>query len=352
MEEHLFGTVLVVGGSGFLGSYIVQRLLSGNQVSHIAVTSRNPTSLDDSRVTCYTVDIGNREAVQTLFATLKPQVVIHVAAPTPRAPAKAHISASVTGTQNLLHAAKECLETKAFVFAGSNSAYRPVDFYDPFTPITEDECELWDNKTYNNSYGKTKALAEKAVLAANSSELKTAVMRLPLVYGAKGDPHFFHSLMDGVRKGQHKTQVGPNKRIWEYVYVESAAEAHILAAKALVSGTPGADGQAYFITDDNPMLFFDFHRKCCAAGGYPVAKDEIKVVPFWVVKTFVSITDWMYWIFTLGTKRPAVTREDISILEVGFCWNIEKARRLLGYRPVLEQDEAVRICMEWWTKNA
>jgi sterol-4alpha-carboxylate 3-dehydrogenase (decarboxylating) len=352
MEEHPLGTVLVVGGSGFLGSYIVQRLLSGNQVSHIAVTSRNPTSLDDSRVTCHTVDISNQETVQKLFATLRPQVVIHVAAPAPRAPAKAHTATSVTGTQNLLQAAKECSETKAFVFAGSNSAYRPVVFHDPFTPMTEDECQLWDDKTYNNSYSKTKAFAEKAVLAANSPELKTAVMRLPLVYGAKGDPHYFRSLMDGIRKGQHNTQIGPNELVWEYTYVESAAEAHILAAKALVSGTPGADGQAYFITDDNPMLFFDFRRKCCAAGGYPVAKDEIKSVPFWVVKTFVSITDWVYWVFTLGTKRPGITREDVDILESGFCWNIEKAKGLLGYRPVLEQDEAVRVCMEWWTKNA
>jgi sterol-4alpha-carboxylate 3-dehydrogenase (decarboxylating) len=350
MAEPLFGTVLVVGGSGFLGSYIVQRLLSKNQASHIAITSRNPTSLDDSRVTCHAIDISNREDVQALFTTLKPQVVIHVAAPTPRAPTKAHNCASVTGTQNLLKAAKECPETKAFVFASSNSAYRPVMSTEPFTPIKEDECQLWDDNIYNNVYGKTKAFAEKAVLEANSPELKTAAMRLPLIYGAKGDRYFFQPLVDGIRKGQHNIQVGPDERVWEYTYVESAAEAHILAAKALVNDVAGADGQAYFITDDNPMLFFDFHRKCCAAGGYPVAKEEIKIVPFWVVKMFASVTDWMYRILTLGTKRAGVTREDIDMLDVGFCWSIEKARKLLGYRPVLEQDEAVRICMEWWTK--
>lgn len=346
MVDTILDTVLVVGGSGFLGSHVVERLLRRNQASNIVITSRAPKPVDDDRVSYQSVDIASQSAVEKLFELVKPQVVIHTVSPAPRSSQPVLHAANFTGTQNLLRAAQSCPETKAFVYTSTDSACHPS----PFKQITESQCVLYNATTYNNFYGQTKALGDAAVLAANSPELRTACLRVPLIYGER-DSNFAPQVVASVRKGEHKNQIGPNEKMWEFVAVESAAEAHVLAAKALLKGTKGADGQAYFITDGVLMPFWDFMRKCYAAAGYPIAKEEIKIIPFWVVQTIASVGEWMYWIFTLGTRAPALRRKNIDHLDAGCLWNIEKARKLLGYEPVVEQDEAVRRTMDWGMKN-
>ncbi|KAF2255190.1 C-3 sterol dehydrogenase/C-4 decarboxylase [Trematosphaeria pertusa] len=342
------GTVLVVGGSGFLGSHIVKRLLSANHASHIAVTSRNPKTRDgkDDRLSYHAVDISSMSEIEALFQEIKPQVVIHTASPLPRSCPSVLHATNVIGTQNLLKAANACPETKAFVYTSSDSTCHPS----PFKQITENQCILHTPATATNAYGKTKAIADAAVLVANSPELRTATLRLPAVYG-EGDPNFIPQIIASIRNGEHKNQIGPNEKMFEFVYIESAAEAHILAARALLAKTPNASGQAYFITDGEPQPFFDFMRKCYAAAGYPVAKEEVRVIPFWVVMTIASVGEWAYWVFTLGLRTPKLRREDIEHLNTGCWWSEEKAKELLGYRPVVEQGEAVRKSMEWGMAN-
>lgn len=340
------GTILVVGGSGYLGSHIVKRLLDGNHARSIAITSRNPKCTDE-RVLCYSVDITSPTSVKSLFETMKPQVVIHTVSPDHLAPLVEQNSTNVEGTRNLIEAAKACTETKAFVYTSSDSACQPS----PHKQITEEQCELWNETTFNNPYGRSKAIADAMVLAANGPQLNTASLRVPILYG-DGDKNFVAQTVASIRKGQHVYQMGDNTNIFEYVYVESAAYAHILAAKALLSNTPGADGQAYFITDDMSMPFFNFYRKACAAANHPVRKEDIKTTPIWVVKLIASLGEWIYWIGTMGRISPSLRRQDINHLDGGCFWSIEKAKRVLGYEPVLGQDEALELSMDWGMKNS
>jgi sterol-4alpha-carboxylate 3-dehydrogenase (decarboxylating) len=146
-------------------------------------------------------------------------------------------------------------------------------------------------------------------------------------------------------------QLGSNTKLFEFVYVGSAAHAHILAAHALLANRPGAAGQAYFITDGAAMPFFTFCRKACAAAGFPVTEADVKVTPLWVVQTIASLVEWLYWIGSLGTKSPQMRRQEIDHLDSGCYWSIDKAEKLLGYKPVLEQDEAVERSMRWGMEN-
>jgi sterol-4alpha-carboxylate 3-dehydrogenase (decarboxylating) len=340
--------VLVTGGSGFLGANIVQQLLADPAMS-VAITSRNPRApaKSNDRLSTHPADIASESEIQAVFDTFKPQAVIHMASPQHTDKAAALVRTNIEGTKNLLKCARSCSETRAFVYTSSDSAVEPTQ-----EPLTEDKAKLYDDKHYINPYGMSKAIADAAVQAADSDDLHTAVIRLPIIYGEK-DTNFIPQLVSSVRKKEHKLQVGQNEKVFEFVYVTKAAEAHILAARALVSSetAAGVAGEAFFISDGKPEPMFDFARRCYAAMDSPVAPSEVTVIPLPAMQVMASAGEWAYSIFTLGTKMPKLRRDAMDHLDRGCCWSIEKARQRLGYLPVADQDAAIKRSMEWAVAN-
>ena len=349
--------VLITGGAGFVGAHIVQRLID-TETAAIHVVSRNPKKrFHHSRVFYHAADISDQAKVQALFEKVQPQVVIHTASPDPLESDAAHQRTNVQGTKVLLDCAKNCSSTSVFVYTSSDSACYPTGSQP--TPATEDQVKLWDEKHYNNPYGKSKAIADNLVRAANSAELRTVVLSIPVVYGEDADErNMVPQLMESLKKGEHKMQVGDNKPFFEFCYVENVVEAHMLAVKALFGSHGGAtsetkvDGEAFFITDGVSRKFFDFARDCYAVAGAPVAEDEIKIIPLWLLQSMASVGEWAYWIFTLGYLKPKMRRQNIDHLGGGAHWSIEKAKQRLGYRPVVEQKEAIERTTKWAMKAA
>lgn len=339
--------VLVTGGSGFLGSHIVKGLLGDPACQSIAIVSRNPRMQQtDSRVIYRAADIVDVDRMETLFNELKPQVVMHIVSPPPTENAAVLHRVNVTGTQILLQCAAQCPSTRAFVYTSSVSAIVPSQ-----EQLTEDRAKLYDSTSPTYPYGKTKGIADALVLAANSVNLRTAVIRVPGVYG-EDDNNFVPQLVASIRKNEHHMQVGANTKQFEFCYVGSAASAHILAAKALLSnGGPKVDGEAFFISDGEPQPIFDFARKAYAAAGHPVTPEQVTAMPYWLVLGMAIAGEWAYRIFPLGTKKPKMTRMNIEYLNQGSRWSIAKAKERLGYEPVISQDEAIKRTMQWAMAN-
>jgi len=342
--------VLVTGGSGFVGSHIVQQLLHSDPTITVAILSRTPKKLGifDGRVTYHSADIASPSQVQSVFDKLHPIAVIHAATPSSVLPALIHNKTNIIGTNTLLDTAKKCKETRAFIYTSSDSALIPTQ-----TPLTEADAQLHTATTFNNPYGRSKALADAAVQAANCSDLATAVLRLPCVYGERAH-NLVPQLLSSLRQSQHKMQLGSNEKVFEFVYAGKAGEAHVLAMRALLApnDNPGVAGEAFHISDGVPEPFWDFARRCYAAAGSPVAAEEMTVIPFAAVQVMASVGEWVYWVFTLGRKTPEMRRVSIDYLGGGCCWNIGKAREKLGYVPVGDQDGAIRRSVEWAMENA
>jgi sterol-4alpha-carboxylate 3-dehydrogenase (decarboxylating) len=102
------GTVVVVGGCGFLGSHIVLDLRTN---------SNRHTS---STVSYHDGDITDLAAMQEFFARIKPDAVIHTASPHFNLPPAIHDKVNVQGTKNLLKASQDA-GVKAFVYTSSAS---------------------------------------------------------------------------------------------------------------------------------------------------------------------------------------------------------------------------------------
>ncbi|KAH7006399.1 hypothetical protein EDB82DRAFT_493487 [Fusarium venenatum] len=338
--------VLVTGGSGFLGGHVVRQLLHDSATT-VAITSRHPKVpvdvLDESRISLFPLDLTSRDQTDEVFQNFKPHAVIHTASPSYLDTSRALIKTNVDGTNILLEAAKACSHTKAFVLTSSNQAVVPTQ-----EPLSEENAQQYVKTNAPNAYALSKGLAERLVTAANSEELYTSIIRIPGIYG-EYDTNFIPQLVSSIRRNEHKMQVGNDAKLFEVVYVKKAAEAHILAMKTLLDPTTRGQtgGEAFFISDGKPQKFFDFCRRFYAAAGNPVRPEEVTRIPLSVMQAVASSTEWLYWVLTLGMMQPGLRRISMDHLDTGCCWSLDKARKILGYEPIDDQDEVIKSTMEW-----
>lgn len=131
----------------------------------------------------------------------------------------------------------------------------------------------------------------------------------------------------------------------------------MLAAKALIHPPTEerADGQAFNISDGSPMKFWDFARTLFREAGdanwAPDGSQKAVQIPFWVILFGIGLTEWLYWIFTFGLLRPNSSTPTYHYMKTG-CWlDISKARRVLGYEPLLHTNEGLKKSVHWMREN-
>lgn len=331
------GIVVVVGGCGYLGSNLVKALQAESTCTDIHVISRIPDQNLVSNVTYHAGDISDAQQVADLFTKINPRVVFHVASPKDVAPEPLLRKTNVDGTRNLLKVARETESVRAFIYTGSDSALEQK----PGIKQTEETAKLYTESSKDaNPYAKTKAIADAEVQAANTPpSLTTAVIRIPGLYG-ENDDNCVGTILATIKRGEHKVQLGDNKPVFEFVYVQKACEAHILAAKRILENRLSG-GQAFFISDGISLPYFDFVRKLHAGAGHPVPPDQIKTMPLWLVVGIAQLGEWLYWAFTFNTRFPEMRSQRLRYLAGGCQWDISKAKEQLGYEPVSDQDEII-----------
>ncbi len=155
--------MLVTGGSGYLGGWVVR--LAHTDWDVIATYLTHPPN--DPGITWQWLDVRDEAAVAALVKEVRPAVIVHTVAVSPREGNDFEAS-NTTGTCHIARAATACgarlihISTDA-LFDGEKGNYTEKD---PPTPIT--------------SYGRSKALAEKEV---QDSEAEAVIVRTALIYG-------------------------------------------------------------------------------------------------------------------------------------------------------------------------
>ena len=329
------GITLVTGGTGFIGSHVVEALLQESDHGQIHVVSRNPKSLFQDRVQYHSVDIGNASDVDKKLREIQPSVIFHVASPrdTEQLSYAAYRKTNVTGTLNLLSSATQIPAIKAFVFTSSSGVIggHPV--------IDADErfltCDTPGFKP--NFYHRTKAEAEHEILETDQSKLLTVSLRLCLSYGER-DNQFLPSMMDTYRNNQTNIQLGNNTVPYDFLYAGNAAKAHILAAKALLYPDQAhgkVAGESFLITDGQPRKFWDAAHIIWRAAGDKTRYEDNIVIPAWFALLMARVIEWACLIFTLGRVTPVrLNTHSITHAVQQHTYKIDKARRRLGYDPV------------------
>ncbi|KAH7409697.1 hypothetical protein BKA64DRAFT_705453 [Cadophora sp. MPI-SDFR-AT-0126] len=343
-EFPLLGPILVVGGCGFIGSNLVRTLLDDPESGPITIISRTPQHNQHSGASYFTGSITDETRMRELLFKIQPRIIFHLASASPESPIKEQNTTNVRGTQILLKCASRLPFVKALVFTSSHEG---VEIEPRNEELTEKTCKLLTEKSTATPHQKSKGIADALVLAANGENLRTAVLRLPPVYG-EGDPRLIPSILGMMRQGKQNMQIGPDKHVFEHVYVGNAVLAHVLCGKALLASSSNSisasldgggsesstvAGQAFFITDGQPLSYYTFARKIWYIAGDRTEKPHIRYVSFWLVIVTAWMNEIFYFIFSLGQKRPKVGTYDVKELTRGVNWSIVKARSVLGYEP-------------------
>jgi sterol-4alpha-carboxylate 3-dehydrogenase (decarboxylating) len=117
--------------------------------------------------------------------------------------------------------------------------------------------------------------------------------------------------------------------------------AHLLAADKL-SSTSGVAGEIFFITNGDPIPFWDFPRmlwtRLAMAGVKPIPTKKPFVMSKFLGLIIGFIMEYIAWF--MG-KEPLFTRFRVKFCCVKRWHNIDKARRILGYKPLVGNEEGV-----------
>ncbi len=311
-------SVLVTGGTGFLGRRLVERLLAEGRA--VSVLGRTPApDLEKRGVRFIRASLDDAPAVTAACAGVG--TLFHTAA-------KVGVwgryddffRTNVLGTRALLAGCRAhgvahfvYTSTPSVVYNGQSLANA-----DESLPLTTD-CP--------SPYPLTKAIAEREVLAANSAALRTVALRPHLIWGV-GDPHLVPRVLARARSGRLRI-VGDGKNRVDMVHVENAVDAHLLAEQALARTDSPAAGRAFFITNGEPVVLWNWINDLLRAlGQAPVTKK----ISLSAASTIGAVCETLWRALPVSTEPP-MTRFIAAELAKDHWFNLTAARRDLGYTP-------------------
>jgi nucleoside-diphosphate-sugar epimerase len=320
---------LVTGAGGFLGYYVVSALAARGHRVRVLTRVKKP-ALDALGVEYRLGVVQNPDDVLEAFRGNPPlDCVFHVAA-------KAgiwgkwddYLAVNVRGTEHVIDACREFLVPR-LVYTSSPSV----------TFDGRDQCGIDETAPYAARwmahYPHSKALAEQAVLAASGKEgLSTCALRPHLIWGP-GDQHLVPRLIDRARNGQLR-RVGDGQNRIDTIYVENAADAHVLAAERLREGSPVC-GRAYFLSQGEPVNCWEWIDQVLALAGLPPVR---KTISFRAAYAAGAVLEGV-WSLLGRTDEPRMTRFLAAQLATSHYFDMSRARRDLGYEPRVSTAEGM-----------
>jgi nucleoside-diphosphate-sugar epimerase len=312
----------VTGGSGFVGGALIRRLVA-QSVSVVALARGEAAAASvkkEGAVICRGDLLDERAITEGMRGC---DTVFHVAGHLSEwDPYEVFYKSNVAGTRTMLAAAKAA-GVAAFVAAGAAGVVmgRPM----PMKNISEDlplQAPSW------GPYIKTKAEAERLVRQANTFNLRTIVIRPPLIWGA-GMPMLGE--MVAAAKGGQFALPDAGRNIVSTSHVDNVVECLILAAEK------GRGGEAYYVTDGDDSTLKDVLTGLLGTRGIPPIKRSI---PFGVAWRMAAVMEGVWRTFRFRSKPP-VTRQTLRMIGQDFTLDTTKARRDLGYRPVIPWHEGI-----------
>lgn len=229
---------------------------------------------------------------------------------------------NVQGTRNALQACA-LARVRRFVHVGTEAALlagRPLVEVDETAALRPDSPA---------PYSATKARAEQLVLEANRDGFETVVVRPRFVWG-RGDTTLLPTMTEMVRSGRF-AWIGGGRQLTATTHVDNTVEGLVLGA------VRGAPGNAYFVTDGEPVVFREFVSELLATEG---VAPPVRNIPAPVAAALATACETAWRLLALP-GRPPVSRFAYWVASQECTIKIDKARRELGYEPVKSRPDGL-----------
>jgi len=313
----------VTGGSGFLGKKLIEVLCArGDEVSALARSDGAVRTVEAAGARAIRGDLDDSAAMTAGMADC--EVVFHCAASTAQFGDLAKIKdINVGGTERALVAAK-LAGVKTFVHVSTESVLiggRPIVRADESWPLPSHPIGV---------YALTKGLAETRVLAANAPGFSTAIVRPRFIWG-EGDTSVLPVIVEAVKKGVFKW-IGGGHHLTSTCHVKNVIAGMLLAAEK----SPG--GQIYFLTDGEPVEVRGFLTQLLRTAGVTPGNGSL---PRWVARVGAYLAELTWRLFRIAGEPP-VTRSAVRLIGEEVTVSDEKARRELGYIPVITLEAGLK----------
>ncbi len=312
--------ILVTGGSGFVGSRLIPKLVSEGH--HVFSLVRSAGSSMQAEALGADPIRGDLDLPAGLSLPAL-DAVIHTAAyfrfAGPRAP---YFSTNVEGTRALLRAAQKSGASR-FVHLSAGG----VVMDDRGSSICDADEKLPTFPQSFSAYIASKAQGEAAVLQANTNDFQTIAIRPPAIWGP-GDP-FSRAIPGAIKSGQFAFIDG-GYYLFATCHIDNVIEAIECALQH------GRGGHAYFVKDRETVTFRTFITQIAELQGLSV--EGLKSITYAMAHNLGRLAE-IGSILTFSKKDPPLSRSMVRMIGRQFTVNDAAARNELGYLGLVSRAE-------------
>ena len=326
---------VVTGATGFLGNKLCAALLgAGHNVIALGRNKDEAENLVALGARFYSVDLRDENKLFEALNSVDNEIscIVHSAAlSSDWGPRKLFQEINVEGTKKLIQVAKR-IGIRDFIYISSPSIY--FDFQDGFdlnesTPIANPAPSF---------YSESKYQGEKVVQENLDENFKAIILR-PRGFFGPGDKTLLPKLMRAYHAGRLKI-IGDGKTLIDLTYIDNVVHSILLSLDKVSEHS----GEAFNITNDDPVLLWEFvNNFMIKTGNKPIVKKMNYNVVFFIA----GLLEGIYGLLKLK-KGPAITRYSCSLLAKSQTLNIDKAKKLLGYEPIVSMEEGLKRYADWY----
>jgi nucleoside-diphosphate-sugar epimerase len=309
--------IFITGGSGYVGRNLIRHFVAnGIPVTALARSRKSEQTVAELGATPFSGDLLGADLKRGMGGC---NVLIHAAADTDHGPGtKSQQHINEAGTRAVLEAARAAriqrvihLSTESVLADG-----RPLVNVDESHPLPRRPAGV---------YSRSKAEAERCALSFNGNGMAVVAVRPRFVWG-RDDTTALPNLLGAVKSGQFAWISGGD-------YLTTTTHIANLCHGIELAIARGRGGEVYFLGDDEPVRFRDFVTALLATQGVEAPQ---KSVPRAVLRFIAGLGDRLHKV-SGGRITPPLTLQSFATSAVSITLNIDKARRELGYEPVMSR---------------
>lgn len=322
--------IAVTGGTGFVGSHVVELLLErGFDVNCLMLPGEGRLWLEGRPVRFFEGSITDRESLVLFLENC--DAIINIAGLT-RAKSEADFMAvNRDGAVNLVEVALSIPDGPRHIISMSSQAATG--------PCAEGSCSDEDDPLLPlTPYGRSKAALEARLMPYDEVEsMRCTFIRAPGVYGPRDRDflQYFKLVKHGFRL------IVGERNVMSLVYVKTLAQAIVACIL-----NPAAYGQAFFIADPGEIDWDEFSSMIEAALGRKTMRIQVPEAGVTLVAFFSEIVKPF-------TKRPPLLDKHKLLEARQHRWVLStaKAERLIAFKPVISTSEALAETGRWYLQN-